>query len=67
MNLDFLTPEFFDTFVWVTIIVGLALAVVRLYDDFTRLLPLEEPPYDPDDDTQPHLTQAPDSPDSMGA
>ena len=61
MNLDFLTPEFFDTLIWITIILGLALAAVRLYDDFTRPLPLEEPPYDPDDDTTPHPIQAPDS------
>lgn len=67
MNLDFLTPELFDLLVWVTIIFGLALAGVRLYDDLTRPLSPEEPPYNPDDDTQPHAAQAPDSPDAMGA
>jgi hypothetical protein len=60
MNLDFLTPEFFDTLIWITIILGLALAAVRLYDDLTRPLPPEEPPYDPDD-TPPHPIQTPDS------
>jgi hypothetical protein len=52
--MDFLTPEFFDLLVVVVIILGLALAAVRLYDDFTRPLPLDEPPVNPDDDTQPH-------------
>ncbi|HLV37688.1 MAG TPA: hypothetical protein VKY59_21395 [Spirillospora sp.] len=51
--MDFLTPEFFDLLVVVVIILGLALAAVRLYDDFTRPLPLDEPPAS-DDDTQPH-------------
>jgi hypothetical protein len=31
-----LTPEVFDTLIIVVIILGLALAVVRLYADFTR-------------------------------
>ena len=35
------TPEFFDTLVIVVIIIGLALAVVRLYADFSRKIPLE--------------------------
>jgi hypothetical protein len=35
------TPQFFDTLVIVVIIIGLALAVVRLYADFTRKLPPE--------------------------
>ena len=34
-----LTPEFFDTLIVVVIILGLALAAVRLYRDFTRPLP----------------------------
>ena len=38
------TPEFFDTLVIVVIIIGLALAVVRLYADFTRPLPTESTP-----------------------
>jgi hypothetical protein len=36
-----LTPEFFDTLIVVVIILGLALAAVRLYADFTRPLPDE--------------------------
>ncbi|MBI1260075.1 MAG: hypothetical protein GC204_21615 [Chloroflexi bacterium] len=44
------TPEFFDTLVIVIIILGLALAVVRLYRDFTRPLPADE-----DVDTKPNL------------
>ena len=36
------TPQFFDTLVIVVIIIGLALAVVRLYADFTRKLPISE-------------------------
>ena len=42
-----LTPEMFDTAIVVVIIFGLALAVVRLYADFTRKLPAEN-----GDDTQ---------------
>jgi cytochrome c oxidase assembly protein Cox11 len=34
-----LTPEFFDTLVIVVIIIGLALAAVRLYRDLSRPLP----------------------------
>lgn len=37
--LSFLTPELFDTLVIAVILVGVALAVVRLYADFTRPLP----------------------------
>jgi hypothetical protein len=37
-----LTPEFFDTLIVVVIILGLALAVVRLYADFTRRLSPDE-------------------------
>ncbi|MBW4437052.1 MAG: hypothetical protein KME04_07950 [Pleurocapsa minor GSE-CHR-MK-17-07R] len=40
-----LTPEFFDTIIVVVIIIGLALAAVRLYRDFTRPLPPERPVY----------------------
>jgi len=43
------TPEFFDTLVIVVIIIGLALAVVRLYADFTRKLPPDQ-----DEDTKPN-------------
>ena len=45
-----LTPEFFDTLIVVVILVGLALAAVRLYKDFTRPLP-------PEDDTRPTRPQ----------
>lgn len=55
--MDFLTPQFFDLLIIVVIIVGLALAAVRLYADFTRPLPPPRPPDDEpacgDDDTQP--------------
>ncbi len=49
--MDFLTPEFFDLLIVVVIILGLALAAVRLYDDLTRPLPPRIPRLD--DDTQP--------------
>lgn len=49
--MDFLTPEFFDLLIVVVIILGLALAAVRLYDDLTRPLPPSTPRLD--DDTQP--------------
>jgi hypothetical protein len=45
-HMNNLTPEFFDTLIVVIILVGLALAAVRLYRDFTRPLP-------PEDDTRP--------------
>ncbi|MFN8379490.1 MAG: hypothetical protein U0452_12555 [Anaerolineae bacterium] len=34
-----LTPEFFDTLIIVIMVIGIALAAVRLYRDFTRPLP----------------------------
>jgi hypothetical protein len=34
-----LTPEFFDVVIIVVILVGLAFAARRLYQDFTRPLP----------------------------
>lgn len=43
-----LTPEMFDLLIIVVIIFGVALAVVRLYADFSRRLPPESQP----DDTQ---------------
>lgn len=46
-----LTPELFDTLIVVVIILGLALAVVRLYADFTRPLPPDE-----NEDTRPNET-----------
>jgi hypothetical protein len=45
-----LSPQFFDTLIIVVILFGLALAAVRLYRDFTRLLPRE-------DDTKPNKPQ----------
>ncbi len=51
-----LTPEFFDTLIIVVIIIGLALAVVRLYADFTRPMPMQPLPPDAPDplgETQP--------------
>ena len=38
-----LTPDFFDALVLAVIIIGLALAAVRLYSDFTRKLPPQPP------------------------
>jgi hypothetical protein len=37
------TPEFFDMLIIAVILIGLALAVVRLYADFTRPLPPRRP------------------------
>lgn len=54
--MDFLTPQLFDLLVIVVIILGGALAAVRLYDDLTRPLPLEEPP-PAAGDTRPHPLQ----------
>ena len=42
-----LTPDFFDSMVCGVIIIGLALAAVRLYSDFTRKLPPEDTPPKP--------------------
>jgi hypothetical protein len=39
--MDFLTPQLFDMLVIIVIILGLALAGIRLYDDLTRPLPAE--------------------------
>jgi hypothetical protein len=41
--MESLTPQFFDTLIIVIIVIGLALAGVRLYRDFTRPLPPERP------------------------
>jgi hypothetical protein len=59
--MDFLTREVFDTLIIAVIIIGTALAAVRLYRDFTRPLP-RRGDYDwADDDTQPNTAhhQAP--------
>ncbi|MFN8564737.1 MAG: hypothetical protein U0703_24645 [Anaerolineae bacterium] len=55
VSLNSLTPEFFDTLIVVVIILGIALAVVRLYADFTRPLPPEE-----NEDTRPTQPVLPD-------
>ncbi len=39
---DFMTREVFDALIFAVIMIGLALAVVRLYRDFTRPLPENE-------------------------
>ncbi len=54
--MDFLTPELFDLLIVVVILLGLALAAVRLYDDLTRPLPVDEPPFYTGD-TRPHPVQ----------
>lgn len=45
-----LTPEMFDLLIIVVIIFGVALAIVRLYADFSRRLPPES--QSQNDDTQ---------------
>jgi hypothetical protein len=55
MDLSFMTREFFDTLILIVILIGGALAFVRLYRDFTRPLPgrsPQRPPANPSD-TQP--------------
>lgn len=44
--MDFFTREFFDLLIIIVIILGGALAVVRLYQDFTRPLPPQPPQHD---------------------
>ncbi|MDX2163084.1 MAG: hypothetical protein SF162_17340 [bacterium] len=41
---DILTPQLFDTLIIVVIVIGLALAVVRLIRDFTRPMPPDVTP-----------------------
>ncbi|GEM_PF-807545 len=43
-NLEFMTREVFDALIFAVILIGLALAAVRLYRDFTRPLPPMQPP-----------------------
>jgi hypothetical protein len=65
MNFEFMTREVFDTLILTVVVIGLALAGVRLYRDFTRPLPpLRQmpPPVNPDDDTQPNAAVSPDQP-----
>lgn len=63
MDLSFLTREVFDALILAVIIVGVALAGVRLYSDYTRYLRLRKPisagsdePEISEDDTQPNET-----------
>lgn len=51
-----LTREFFDTLIFVVIIVGLLLAARRLRADLARPLPPDEPAW-AQDDTQPTQTK----------
>ena len=53
MHIDFLTPQVFDLLIVVVIILGLALAAVRLYADLTRPLPTSRRSLS-EDDTDPH-------------
>lgn len=46
----FMTRAVFDTIILAVIIIGLALATVRLYRDFTRPLPSQPPLRPPDTD-----------------
>jgi len=59
MNMDFLTPEFFDTLIIVVMIIGAALVAVRLYKDFTRPLPPPRPPQQPPRNDQSHPNEQP--------
>lgn len=55
MSLEFLTPEVFDTLIIVIIIVGLALAAVRFYQDVRRPVTRDRPtPYWSEEDTDQH-------------
>jgi hypothetical protein len=49
-----ITPELFDTLIIAVILIGLALAAVRLYADFTRPLPAAS-----DDDIITHTRKPP--------
>ncbi len=60
--MQFMTREVFDVLIVVVITVGLALAVVRLYQDLTRPLPPER---DGDEDTRPNRPQGNESNDSQ--
>lgn len=60
MDLSFLTREVFDALILGVILIGLALAGVRLYSDYSRYLRLRKPivirevePTPNPDDTQP--------------
>ncbi len=53
--MQFMTRGIFDTLIIVVILIGLALAAWRLYDDFTRPLPPSSS--SPDDETHPRRPQ----------
>ena len=53
-TMQFMTRDIFDTLIIVVILIGLVLAVRRLYVDFTRPMPAVS---QPDDDTQPRRPQ----------
>lgn len=58
MYLEFMTREVWDTLILAVILIGGALAAVRIYRDFTRPLPGERSRSttgDIDADTKPHL------------
>lgn len=60
MTFEFMTREVWDTLILVVILIGTALAAVRLYRDFTRPLPGTRGSDSIDEDTQPG-TSAPSS------
>ncbi len=51
--LQSLTPEFFNAVIIGVIIIGGAMAAVRLYQDFTRPLPDQRPTPPPQKDAKP--------------
>ncbi len=51
--MQYMTRGIFDGIILVVIIIGFALVVVRLYADFTRPLPPDEPDYE-EGDTRPN-------------
>lgn len=51
MSLDFLTPDVWNGLVLAVVIIGLALAALRLYADFTRPQGDDRPP--PPDERKP--------------
>lgn len=53
MSFDFMTREVWDTLILAVIVIGSALAAVRLYRDFTQPLPTSQ---GFDEDTQPRAT-----------
>ena len=62
--MDFMTREVFDALIIAVILIGGALAAVRLYQDFTRPLPRRSTPEWSDEDTQPNLAHIEDDTDA---